>query len=315
MRRLAVLLTALTIAAAAPVFAQEQAPPLPDGVAPELLARSRDALEAENFGQAVVDLSLYLLLNPTDARGYYLRGLGYYSLDDMNAAIADLTQGLRYSEALPDLQASLLSTRAEFYNIVGDPAAALADVEALIDIRPSSEAYAQRALLRLSGSAFQAAVDDLDEAIMLATSDQPVLFFYRAHAYEALGETAPAAADYLQWIDGISQQTTDEGRLESGGELTLELAPNRAHHIALDVNRGDDLYIRVNTVAGNANPLLVLLGPDGTPLAGNDDARLGRDPSAVLTGYRVLETGVYHLLVSHSIIGDSGRVQVQFEVR
>lgn len=311
----ALVLVFVIVAVTMPVAAQEQAPEIPDGVAPELLTRGRDALEAENFEQAIIDLSLYILLNPTDPRGYYLRGLGYYSLDDLDPAIDNMTQGLRYSEAIPELHASLLATRSEFYAVSGDDASAVEDLDALIAMRPSPEAYAQRALLRLSGSAFEEAVSDLDEAIDLAEGSQPALYFYRAHAQDALQNQQAAASDFLEWVNGIGEQTADEGPLESGGEVTLQMAQSLVYRIDFDAKRGDEINVLVRAIAGDINPLLVLLAPDGTPLVGNDDARLGRDTNAAVVGYEAPEAGAYHLLVTHSISGYSGRVQVLIETR
>jgi len=316
MRHLAALLLAFSIVAVTmPVTAQEQEPVLPAGIAPELLARGRDALEAENFEQSILDFSLYILLNPTDARGYYLRGLGYYNLQDLDSAVDDLTFGLRYSEDVPELRAALLGTRSEFYTLLGDDTAAIQDLDALIAIHPSPEAFAQRAILRLSGSAFEEAVTDLDEAIDLASGNQPALYFYRAHAQDALQNQRAAASDYLEWVNGMSQQTTDEGPLESGGAVTLQMAQSLVYRIAFDAQQGDEINVLVRAVAGDIDPLLVLLAPDGTPLVGNDDARVGRDTNAVVTGYEAPEAGAYHLLVTHSISGYNGRVQVLLETR
>ena len=316
MRHLAALLLILaSLAVTLPVSAQEQAPAVPADVAPEVLARGRAAVDAENFEQSIVDFSLYILLNPTDPRGYYLRALSYYTLQDLDSAVDDLTHGLRYSEAIPELHASLLATRSEFYVLLGDDPSAITDLDALIAIRPSPEAFAQRAILRLSGSAFEEAVADLNEAIDLTTDSQPALYFYRAHAQDALQNQRAAASDYLAWVNGIRQQTADEGPLESGGAVTLQMAQSRVYSIAFDADQGDEISVLVRAVAGDIDPLLVILAPDGTPLVGNDDARVGRDTNAVVIGYEAPSAGAYHLLVTHSISGYNGRVQVLLETR
>jgi hypothetical protein len=263
----------------------------------------------------VVDFSLFILLNPTDARGYYLRGLSYFSLDDLDAAVDDMTRALRYSAPLPELHASVLATRSEFYAMRGEDEAAIGDLDALIAIRPSSEAFMQRAILRLSGAAFEEAVTDLDEAIDLAAGAQPQLYFYRAHAQDALQNTAAAASDYFAWVTGIGERTTDEGPLESGGALTLQMAQSLVYHIPFRVKRGDRINVLARNVGGDIDPLVVILSPDGTPLIANDDVRVGRDTNALVSGYEAPEAGSYHLLVTHSITGYNGRVQVLLETK
>ena len=316
MRHLAALLFALfLVTAALPAAAQDAAPALPGGVAAGLLDRGRSAADADDFEQSLVDYSLFIWLNPTDVRGYFLRGISYYNLQNLDDAIADMTAGLRYSEGVPELHASLLATRSEFYMEAGDDTAAIADLDALIALRPSPEAFTQRAILRLSGSAFEEAIMDLNEAIDRASVNQPALYFYRAHAQDALQNQSAAASDYFEWVNGIGQQTADEGILESGSAVTLQMAQSLVYHIAIDANAGDEITVLVRAVAGDIDPLLVILGPDGTPLVGNDDARVGSDINAVVTGYEAPEAGAYHLLVTHSITGFDGSVQVLFESR
>lgn len=309
------LLVSALVLAALPVAAQTQGPTLPTGVAGDVLQRGADAAQAGDFDRAVLDFSLFLLLNPTDARGYFLRGMSYFSLEQSDAAIADMTRAVRYSEPYPELYESALATRAEFYALNGALEAALGDLDTLIDFRPTSESLIQRASLRMSGSAFEGAVSDLTEAIDLTRGEQPELYFYRAFAQSALQNQPAAARDYLEWINSTGGQTADQGALESGAALTLQMAQRRVYRIPLRVNRGDEMNILARNVAGDVDPLVVVLSPDGEPLVANDDARVGRDTNAFVGGYLAPVAGDYQLLVTHSISGYDGRVQVLFEVR
>lgn len=315
MRHLAALLIVLgTLAATAPAFAQSS-PTVPIGIAGEALSRGGDAADAGDFERAVLDFSLFILLNPTDARGYYMRGLSYYYMDDVDSAVTDMTSALRYSEALPELHASVLATRSEFYAMRGENAAAVGDLDALIAIRPSSEAYFQRGILRLATAAFEQAVADIDEAIDRATDADPLLYLYRAYAQDGLQNTAAAASDYLEWVNRIGGQTSDEEPLESGGALTLQMAQSLVYHIPFSAKRGAEINVLARNVGGDINPLVVILAPDGTPLVANDDARAGRDTNALVSGYEAPESGDYHLLVTHSFAGYDGSVQVLLETR
>ena len=70
MRHLPALLLVLALmTSAVPAFAQSPAPSGPTAVANEVLLRGGDAVQAGDFDRAVVDFSLFILLNPTDARG------------------------------------------------------------------------------------------------------------------------------------------------------------------------------------------------------------------------------------------------------
>lgn len=315
MRQLtAILIVLLLITVAAPAAAQT-APPAPPAPGAELLQRGIEAANDGDVERAILDFSLYILLNPTDASGHYLRGIAYFSIEQDDEALASYNQALRFSEDLPQLRANILTDRSQLYQAQNDLEAALDDLSAVVELQPSTETYLQRALFQLSASAFEESVADLDSAIELTTSAQPVLYLYRALAQDGLQNTSAAASDYLEWVNGISQQTTDEDQLESGAAVTLQMAQSVVYRIPFQAKRGEEINLMARNVSGDIDPLIVLIAPDGTPLVGNDDVLLGRNPTAVVTGFTAPQSGSYEVLVTHSVSGYSGNVEVLLETR
>lgn len=315
MRQVIAFLIALALATTAPAFAQSQPPTGSTGIGGDILQRGRVSIESGDLEQALVDFSLYLLFNPTDSRAYFLRGITYFSLNQPERAIADMTLAIDYSADQPEVHAAALGSRAEFYARSGRTQAAIGDLDALIAVQPSPDAYIQRAVIHIGRSSFDNAVSDLSEAIALTGGGQPELYFYRAFAHDALEHQAEAASDYLEWINSIGAQTSDADPLESGAALTLQMSESRVYRIPFSVRRGDEIHILARNVGGDVDPLVVILSPDGEPLIASDDVRVGRDTNALVSGYKAPVGGNYQLLVTHSLTGYNGRVQVLYEAR
>ncbi len=276
--------------------------------------RGRNALNTGNFDQAVVDFSLFILLNPTDGRAYYARAVSYQERGDLDQALGDLTQALRYTDSLPELHAAVYSQRGNLYASSGRSEEALADFDEALNLSPTPQNYLMRAILYLEEADYQAAVDDLDEAINLTPGAEPELYFYRATAKSALANDDEAASDYLQWVNGIQERTAEADPLEAGQTITLNFEPSLVFSIPFEVEEGQTVNVVAANLSGDADPLMVITDEAGNPLVGNDTTRAG-DTSAVIRGYQVEEGGSYNLLVTHSISGYNGRVVVLLEMQ
>jgi tetratricopeptide (TPR) repeat protein len=305
------LIGLLVSAAAASAQDAEQAPDVPP-VAPEFFNRALDALNAEDYERAVLDLSTFILLNPTSGRAYYLRAYSYHSLGHTDYALGDLDHAVRFTDAFPDLQSAAYELRAGLYADAGRNREALDDLGEAVALTPDAELYQNRALLYLEELDYAAAVSDLDEAANLG-ADNPALFFYRATAQTALDHNDEAAVDYYQWVTGIQQQFTEQDEMGAGDSVTLDMEPSLVYSIPFEAERGQVINVVAANLSGDADPLVVLIGPEGDPLAGNDGTRSG-DTSAVISDFVAPEQGSYSLLVTHSIEGYSGRVVVLLEM-
>lgn len=181
--------------------AQEQGSLLPIAVGGDILARAGTALDSGNYEKAVQDYSLFILLNPTLGQGYYLRGLAYSRLNDLDHALADLNTALTLPEPSEESTGMILNARAVIYLLQNDVEAALKDLDASIVAVPDMpDAYSQRARVFLLNQRYEDALKDYDKLLELAPDYSPG-YAGRALAYASLGDADAALADYDRLIE------------------------------------------------------------------------------------------------------------------
>ncbi len=323
MRPLILLLCILL--AAAPAFAQS-ADPNPSGQAgttttqpalplalPELIQRANAALQAEDYDRALLDYSLFIMLNPTFSRGYSGRAIAYLRRNEVDRALADLEVAVSNEGEAPDLRAALFSLRGRIYNQLQRPDDALADLTRAVELLPSPDMYLERALILNGMGKLDAALDDIDSAIELAPTE-PLLFLYRGQLYNEAEDTAAAAAAYHDFVGLIRQQTVTGQPFQSGRGVLLTLQEGLVVEIPFEGRSGQ----RFNAIArpqqgSQADPLLVVLDPDGTPIRADDDS--GGGTIALILDQPLVRTGTYTLIITHSLGGSQGDVGVQIELQ
>jgi tetratricopeptide (TPR) repeat protein len=67
-------------------------------VLPAVFARAGDALVAQDYDQAVIDLSLFILFNPTHAEAHYQRAFAYLQLGNTQEAAVNYADWIRLME-------------------------------------------------------------------------------------------------------------------------------------------------------------------------------------------------------------------------
>jgi len=102
--------------------------------------------------------------------------------------------------------------------------------------------------------------------------DTPRVHAILASAQFALGDESAAADHLQQHIDLVTTETVDTAALAVGGEVTLDLVPGRTFEIPIQAMVGQKINIETASPSEEiSDSILVLLGPDGSPAAGNDD--------------------------------------------
>jgi len=173
--------------------------------------------------------NLALKLDPNSMQAYFWRGIAYYeNLHDYQKALADFnrtislkpdraanyiwrakvfSQQKAYDKALVDLNRALVLDpksswayyhRGRIHVLQDNLDKALEDLDwALVLDGFNDEAYFERGKIHLKKKAYDIAVSDLSKAIPLFYKDQVwQVYYYRAQAFEGLGETAKARADW-----------------------------------------------------------------------------------------------------------------------
>ena len=315
MKKIILLLLSVSLCAV-PVFAQDSQPAsgttAPAVMASDLFDKARNLLSAEKYDEAVLDLSLFILVNPTYSLGYYARAQSYMSLNDLENALKDIDQAIATApNASADYGSALFETRGEIDTLRQKAEDALKDYSRSITIKPTVPALANRALIYLNQPDYQAALTDLDSAIQI-NANSPALYIYRGTANSGLKNLTAAAGDYLNFFNAIQPNPTIHAPIQSGDVVTLQIDQGVVEVLPFAVKANQ--YVSALAVArsGSVDPLLTLINAQGNALAGDDNG--GGNANALILNYQVAADGNYALIVGHSLNGFTGTVLVQFQI-
>src|SRR5262245_3112096 len=100
--------------------------------------------------------------------------------------------------------------------------------------------------------------------------DTPRVHAILASAYLAFGDDLAAAVHIQRHIELVTTEILTTSPLAAGASLSLDLAPGRTYEIPVAAIAGETISI-VTSSSDFTDTILVLLAPDGTLFAGNDD--------------------------------------------
>lgn len=331
MRKLGVIgivVLALMLASVSGVGAQDSSggtgtqPQAPIIIGTSIFERAGAALSAGAYDQAARDFTLLILLNPTFSQGYYGRALSYASLGDFERAMPDIDRALTTAPPNIGYREGLYLLLAEIHVQQDDLEAAIGDYTSIIELNPSADNYAQRALYSLGLNKFDDAERDLTEALDLqfaaaeADSEQavnPRLYAFRAYARGQIDQVENAASDWLNYMALIGANVVDHDPLIPGDLQVVALSEGIVHRFPIEGEAGQ----RFTAAAGGArgtdtDPVIVLISPEGAPLIADDDS--GGGTISLIFEYELPADGEYLLLVSHSLGNPNGNVGVQMQL-
>ena len=102
--------------------------------------------------------------------------------------------------------------------------------------------------------------------------DTPRVHAILGSAWRALGDQALSAWHIARHIDLVTTELVSAPTLGLGVSLDLPLVPGRVYEIPVPVVAGETLSISTGS-HDYTDTILVLLGPDGTPVVASDDAK------------------------------------------
>ena len=143
------------------------------------------------YDRAIALFGQYIAEKPEDADRYWLRAGFYASIFERQKAIDDLgkTLALKADKAVYDQRASL-------YEALGNIPAALADVQAEVDLDPSNlgaMSWLTRLMARTGGK--DAALERIDAALANGGDKEPFYLEMKAHVLAHSGDTKGAIAE------------------------------------------------------------------------------------------------------------------------
>ncbi|MFZ4813867.1 MAG: tetratricopeptide repeat protein [Phototrophicaceae bacterium] len=288
--------------------------------------------EAEQIANRVLGLQI------TNSDAYSLRGLAAFAQGDVELAERAFLAAVQYDaknadayELLGDFYAATdrveraLEVYSEahtlapdngdiFYKIgqihasQGDFESALEAFSAAIAIDPLPEYYYARANIHSAMGDDAAAVADMD-IVIAADPELPEAYLNRGFYAFAAGDLEQASVDYYEWVIRSEVQRFDRDPAEDGDRFRLDIDTGYVYAIPLTVTEPTLLSVTVVPIAGEIDPVLVILDADGNPIMVDDDS--GGFLAVALQDYPLPTTGTFTLLISHAGGGSVGEVGVE----
>lgn len=160
---------------------------------------------------------------------------------------------------------------------------------------------------------YDASISHISTAMQLDES-YSLPYLSRGITYEQMGESGASAADYYRYAMMNRNRSLFHAELEGDSSFELPMREGWVYSVPFDAVRGQTLDIAVATVEpGFVDPLIILIGPEGKALIGDDDISLNEYDS-VISNYKVTKSGQYTLVISHAEGGSNGTLNVDIDV-
>jgi tetratricopeptide (TPR) repeat protein len=268
---------------------------------------------------------------------YSLRGNIYAQAGDNALALADYDAALRLSPSNDN--AITFGSRAELNRTLGDTEAAEVDdliAEAmqamgggdldtarnlLAQATDTSQqthsvaiAYYNLAIIKLALEDRAGALQDYSDAIRISPN-MHIAYLARGISYRQTNDIVSAASDFYNRITILGTEFVDEPSALGEG-LEIEMDYQRVVRITFEGTAGQAVSLSAREVVPEqVDPIIVLLDPNGNPIAGDDD--FGGNLDSLIDDFELPATGTYTLLVSHAeggyVSGFEGIVRVALE--
>ncbi len=294
---------------------------------------------------ALVDAASILALEPDNVLAHIVQAVAQEMMGDAEEAASTFTRAVELSPDNPQLYGLMAAAQWVSFNIesmaanssraieltpdlaylyrlhgmsqmgVGNPEGVLADANRAIELDPSYYAfYILRANAHLALGDPQTAFADLSTAIHLNPRTR-IGHAIRANVGLALGDSEAAAQDFAMAVELGTLETVEGVELIAGEPVTVTMTAGRTYRLPFTARAGQTVTIQVTSVnPGEVDPVVLVVGPDGTPLVFNDDAS-DETLDALISDYELPASGTYTLVVSHALGGSEGHITINLGVQ
>ena len=269
---------ALAEAAEAVAQAAEAAAAAPRGFLTAAAAKSMawGSLSNEEYRSAIALYDALIAQGEGDINTIFARGYAYSMVDEHAKAAQDYTTVLEHSPA----DISALNNRCWAFSEIGMYDRALADCNDLIVFAEDGEAYP---------------------------------FLNRGIVHEKMGDMDRALDDYVQYMKLLKQRVVRNDNLVWEGSLEVPMEEGLIYVFPFNASAGQTVEVNAVSVErdNDADPLVVILAPDGNALTANDDTGEWWDSHVQ---FQAPVSGEYAVVMTHAGGSTDGIVQVEFDI-
>jgi tetratricopeptide (TPR) repeat protein len=238
-----------------------------------LLMEAAAARYSNDWEQTIERATAVIDATTENANAYIYRADGYYVLDRFEEALTDFNRAI---ELDPD-NAYALDGRAYTKAYLGDFEGARADYERA------------RAIQNIF----------VNDHLTLGTIES------------VAGNAEVAGVEFLAAMEMLEIERIEHEAVQIGDEVTVEMAEGRVVSVPFAGEAGQ--VVSFDAQSDEADALLVLLDPDGQPIAGDDDSATRLN--AILPVVELPSDGTYTLLIGHAGGGSYGAITVAMTVQ
>ncbi|MCS6836393.1 MAG: tetratricopeptide repeat protein [Anaerolineae bacterium] len=291
--------------------------------------------QLQDYARAIADYTRAIELKRYMWTYYAFRADAHLLARDASAALRDYDQAIelnpRYTEAFRGraLAHQVLgnSLRSQIDALIaegltsaarGDNFSAINSFTLAIDsttepLRVLADAYYNRALARYTDGNLTAAIEDYGLALEIYPRMHDS-YLGRGIANRENGDLRQAGRDFLQRIE-ILESNTQRGTIQRGQPVTVPMAYGTVHRLTFEARGGDFVTISARDLEDTVvDPLIVILGPNGEAIAGDDDFGRGlHNLDSLIEGLRLAQDGTYTIVVSHANGGFDGPIVVSLD--
>ena len=232
-------------------------------------------LSNEDYRAAISLYSILIAEGEADANTYSARGYAYSMIDEHALAAQDYSIVLQMD---PD-NLGALNNRCWAFSEIGQHDQALADCNQLMSLVPHA--------------------------------DYPYL--NRGIVYEKMGDMENSLPDYVEWTKRKKRRVIRNDNLAWSGSLEVPMAEGAVYFFPFSASAGQDVVITAISSQRDvdADPLVLIVDPQGKALTANDDTGDWWDSYVRFT---VPTSGEYAVVLTHAGGSTEGIIEVSLDI-
>ena len=234
---------------------------------------------------------------------FILRGNEFYANSDYTAAIADYDCA---NAIAPSFEANY--NLGITYYWLGNYDAAILAFSAAIELNPDDlNTRDFRASLFMEQGRYPEALAEFN-SILEVDSENASAYLSRAWVYVYMGsEEGTKHADFLRWMQLEESSSFEVALADVLNYESLPIATGQTYYISFEAE-AEQSFSAAASSQEYIDPLLVLVAPDGTPVASDDDG--GSNLNAVISRFELPQTGTYTLVLGQAGASGTGDIEL-----